>query len=105
MNWKDSQKGFPWGTVLLFAIGIAMGSALLKTQAAPWLAKLIVTHLGLATASAFAIFMLLSLFLGVASAWLLPVFALTGAAGAMALLALIAGRTDNELSPVASQAK
>jgi len=35
----------------------------------------------------------LSLFLGVASAWLLPVFALTGAAGAMALLALIAGRT------------
>lgn len=28
-----------------------------------------------------------------ASAWLLPIFALTGAAGAMALLALIAGRT------------
>lgn len=63
MSWKESQKGFPWGTVLLFAVGIAMGSALLKTQAAPWLAKLIVTHLGLATASAFAIFMLLSLFL------------------------------------------
>lgn len=63
MSWKDSQKGFPWGTVLLFAIGIALGSALLKTEAAPWLAKLIVQHLGLANATAFAILMLLSLFL------------------------------------------
>lgn len=63
MTWKESQKGFPWGTVLLFAIGIAMGAALLKTQAAPWLAKLIVEHLGLANATAFAILMLLSLFL------------------------------------------
>ena len=63
MSWKESQKGFPWGTVVLFAIGIAMGSALLKTQAAPWLAKLIVQNLGLANATAFAILMLLSLFL------------------------------------------
>ena len=63
MTWKESQKGFPWGTVVLFAIGIAMGSALLKTQAAPWLAKLIVESLGLTHATAFAIFMLLSLFL------------------------------------------
>lgn len=63
MTWKASQKGFPWGTVVLFAIGIAMGSALLKTQAAPWLAQLIVDNLGLANATAFAIFMLLSLFL------------------------------------------
>jgi anion transporter len=63
MTWKESQKGFPWGTVVLFAIGIAMGSALLKTQAAPWLAKLIVENLGLTHATAFAIFMLLSLFL------------------------------------------
>lgn len=34
----------------------------------------------------------LSLWLGAASAWALPLFALVGAAGAMALLALIAGR-------------
>ncbi len=34
-----------------------------------------------------------SLWLGLASAWLLPLFALAGAAGAMALLSLIAGRT------------
>ncbi|GGD96175.1 ABC transporter permease [Tsuneonella deserti] len=35
-----------------------------------------------------------SLWLGMASAWLLPLFALLGAAGAMALLALIAGRSS-----------
>ncbi len=63
MGWKESQRGFPWGTVLLFAVGIAMGAALLKTEAAPWLARLIVDNLGLANATAFAIFMLLALFL------------------------------------------
>ncbi len=35
----------------------------------------------------------LALFFGLATAWVLPLFALAGAAGAMALLALIAGRT------------
>ncbi|MBC5782434.1 DASS family sodium-coupled anion symporter [Ramlibacter sp. USB13] len=63
MDWKASQKGFPWGTVVLFAVGISVGTALLKTQAAAWLANLIVTHLGLQQASAFAILLLLSVFL------------------------------------------
>jgi di/tricarboxylate transporter len=44
-------------------VGISVGSALLKTQAAAWLANLIVTHLGLQQASAFAILVLLSMFL------------------------------------------
>ena len=63
MDWKESQRGFPWGTVILFAVGISVGTALLKTNAAGWLANLIVQHLGLQQASAFAILMLLSLFL------------------------------------------
>ena len=63
MDWKESQRGFPWGTVVLFAIGISIGTALLRTQAAGWLANLIVEHLGLQNASAFVILMLLSLFL------------------------------------------
>ena len=63
MTWSESQKGFPWGTVVLFAVGISIGTALLKTNAAAWLANLIVQHLGLQQASAFAILMLLSLFL------------------------------------------
>ena len=63
MDWKASQRGFPWGTVVLFAMGISVGTALLKTNAAGWLANLIVHNLGLQQASAFAILMLLSLFL------------------------------------------
>ena len=63
MDWKQSQKGFPWGTVVLFAVGISVGSALLQTKAAGWLAQLIVSNLGLQMASAFAILMLLSAFL------------------------------------------
>ena len=63
MDWKESQRGFPWGTVVLFAIGISVGTALLRTHAAGWLANLIVQNLGLQNASAFAILMLLSLFL------------------------------------------
>lgn len=63
MDWKASQRGFPWGTVVLFAVGISVGTALLRTQAAAWLANLIVHHLGLQNAGAFAILMLLSIFL------------------------------------------
>ena len=63
MDWKESQRGFPWGTVILFAVGISVGTALLRTNAAGWLANLIVQYLGLQQASAFAILMLLSLFL------------------------------------------
>jgi anion transporter len=63
MDWKASQKTFPWGTVVLFAVGISLGTALLQTKAAGWLANLIVSGLGLEMASAFTILMLLSLFL------------------------------------------
>lgn len=34
MDWKQSQIGFSWGTVVLFAVGISTGTALLKTNAA-----------------------------------------------------------------------
>ena len=30
MDWKESQRGFPWGTVVLFAVGISVGTALLS---------------------------------------------------------------------------
>ncbi len=63
MDWKTSQKGFPWGTVVLFAVGISLGTALLQTKAAAWLANLIVLSLGLEYASAFTILMMLSMFL------------------------------------------
>jgi len=63
MGWKQAQPRIPWGTIVLFGIGISLGIALLQTKAAGWLANIIVQNLGLTHASAFAIFALMSLFL------------------------------------------
>jgi sodium-dependent dicarboxylate transporter 2/3/5 len=63
MGWKQAQPRIPWGTIVLFGVGISLGTALLQTKAAGWLANLIVQNLGLANASAFTILALLSLFL------------------------------------------
>ena len=63
MTWNEAQASIPWGTVVLFGVGISLGSALLSTQAAPWLAKLIVAQFGLQGASAMMILAVLSAFL------------------------------------------
>jgi len=63
MNWKQASSRIPWGTAILFGVGISLGTALLQTKAAGWLADLIVRSLGLGSASAFAILALLGLFL------------------------------------------
>jgi anion transporter len=63
MGWKQAQSKIPWGTIVLFGTGISLGTALLQTKAAAWLAHIIVANLGLAGASAFMILALLSLFL------------------------------------------
>ena len=54
MGWKQAQSRIPWGTIVLFGVGISLGTALLQTKAAAWLANIIVQNLGLANASAFA---------------------------------------------------
>ena len=63
MDWKQAQSRIPWGTVLLFGVGISLGTALLQTKAAAWLANLIVTYFGLQGMSALMILAILSLFL------------------------------------------
>ena len=63
MTWKDAQSRVSWGTLVLFGIGISMGSALLKTKAAMWLANKLVAVLGLATMEVFAVFAILAVFL------------------------------------------
>ncbi len=47
MSWKDLQKHVPWGTLLVFGVGISVGTALLSTQAGQWLAQEVVRHTGL----------------------------------------------------------
>ncbi len=63
MGWNEAQPRIPWGTVVLFGIGISLGTALLQTKAASWLANLIVTGFGLDHLGALAILAVLALFL------------------------------------------
>jgi solute carrier family 13 (sodium-dependent dicarboxylate transporter), member 2/3/5 len=63
MTWKEAQPKIPWGTVVLFGIGISLGTALLQTKGAVWLADLAVAEFGLKQASALFILLVMSLFL------------------------------------------
>ena len=60
MDWKETVNKIPWGTVLLFGVGISLGSAILSTKAASWLANLIVATTGLSTAPALLILAILA---------------------------------------------
>ena len=63
MTWQEAQSKIPWGTLLLFGIGISLGSALLSTKAAAWLAKMIVGWFGLQAMPALIVFAVLAAFL------------------------------------------
>jgi len=63
MNWKDVQSRAPWGTILVFGIGISLGTALLRTGAGKFLGDWVVTSTGLDAMGPFMIFAILSAFL------------------------------------------
>lgn len=63
MTWKQAEKHINWGTIALFGVGISLGTALLKTKAAIWLAKNFVALFGMETMSALMILAVMALFL------------------------------------------
>ena len=63
MSWKEAQPRIPWGTIVLFGVGISLGTALLQTTAATWLANIVVDAFGLKNATALFILGVMSLFL------------------------------------------
>jgi len=63
MDWKKANALIPWGTIVLFGVGISLGTALLQTQAAQWLANLIVQWFGLNQLSIMAILAIMAGFL------------------------------------------
>ena len=63
MTWKDAQPRIPWGTVVLFGVGISVGTALLQTKGAAWLADLAVNEFGLKNATGLFILAAMTLFL------------------------------------------
>jgi solute carrier family 13 (sodium-dependent dicarboxylate transporter), member 2/3/5 len=63
ISWKQAQANIPWGTILLFAVGVSLGTALLQTQAAAWLANLMVVGFGLNTLAGFSFLAIMAGFL------------------------------------------
>lgn len=63
MNWKEAQERIGWGTLLLFGVGISLGSAILSTKAASWIASCMVTYFGFADMTTFSILAVLAAFL------------------------------------------
>jgi anion transporter len=63
MSFKDAQPRIGWGTLGLFGVGISLGSALLTTKAAAWLAKIIVGLFGIQTMPALVILAVVGAFL------------------------------------------
>lgn len=72
-DWKTVEKLIPWGTIIVFAVGIALGLILLDTSGAQWLSDKVFGALGLDSMPLLATIALLALFnilihLGFASA-------------------------------------
>ncbi len=63
ISWKDIQSRVPWGTVIVFGVGISLGTALLQTKAGEWLGQQIILHTGIDTFGPFMIFAILAAFL------------------------------------------
>ena len=83
-NWKEASSRIDWGTLIVFAVGISLGTTLLGTKGAAWLSNTIFGSLGLETMPILATIALVTVFnivihLGFASATslasaLIPVF-------------------------------
>ena len=63
MRWKQVQSRIPWGILIQLGVGVGLGTALLKTGAAGWLATYVVSEFGVQQMSIFAILAVLWLFL------------------------------------------
>ena len=63
MDWKFAQPNIDWGSIVMFGAGIGLGSVLLKTKAATWLAHVFVSAFSLETASIFLLIAIMAAFL------------------------------------------
>jgi sodium-dependent dicarboxylate transporter 2/3/5 len=63
ISWRQVQSRIPWGILIQLGVGVGLGTALLKTGAAGWLATYVVDEFNVQQLSIFAILAVLWLFL------------------------------------------
>lgn len=97
-TWKQVEKLIPWGTIIVFAVGIALGSILLATDGAQWLSDKMFGVMGLDSMPLLATIALLALFnilihLGFASATAL-------ASALIPIVLVLASTLGSDVNPV-----
>lgn len=97
-TWKQVEKLIPWGTIIVFAVGIALGSILLATDGAQWLSDKMFGMMGLDSMPLLATIALLALFnilihLGFASATAL-------ASALIPIVLVLASTLGSDVNPV-----
>jgi len=97
-TWKQVEKLIPWGTIIVFAVGIALGSILLATDGAQWLSDKMFGLMGLDSMPLLATIALLALFnilihLGFASATAL-------ASALIPIVLVLASTLGSDVNPV-----
>jgi anion transporter len=63
LDWREVQSRIPWGILIQLGVGVGLGTALLKSGAAGWLATYVVDAFAVQDLSIFAILAVLWLFL------------------------------------------
>lgn len=63
MDWKYAQPKIGWGAIVMFGAGISLGTALLRTKAATWLANEAIQLFGLSAAPIFLLVAVMGAFL------------------------------------------
>lgn len=99
MDWKFAQSRIDWGSVVMFGAGIGLGSVLLKTKAATWLANVFVTAFSLETASVFLLIAIMSAFLIVVHLGFASATALSSAMIPI-VISIVVGHTADGMNPL-----
>ena len=99
MDWKFAQSRIDWGSIVMFGAGIGLGSVLLKTKAATWLANVFVTAFSLETASVFLLIAIMSAFLIVVHLGFASATALSSSMIPI-VISIVVGHTADGMNPL-----
>jgi solute carrier family 13 (sodium-dependent dicarboxylate transporter), member 2/3/5 len=60
LSWDDAERLVPWGTIVLFGIGVSLGGALIETGAAAWVANASLGAVGVASLAPISMLLVLT---------------------------------------------
>ena len=99
MDWKFAQPNIDWGSIVMFGAGIGLGTVLLKTQAATWLAHVFVNAFSLETAGIFILIAVIAAFLIVIHLGFASATALSSAMIPI-VISIVTGHQAEGLNPI-----